>query len=148
MVTAIIGIFSVGAFTIPVGILGAGFEQWVDPGDDDDDEEDEDGEEEKDEEAEAASITGTVVELQKARSRYEGFIGWFSGLPDETKVAIAPDTSFHQMIQEKQAMVANKARTKKDKRKTYRGSLYLFVTGQTKNGHGTTRVCSCRWYIL
>ena len=31
-------------------------------------------------------------------------------------------------------MISTQARTKKEKKKTYRGSLYLFVTGQTKNG--------------
>jgi len=31
VITAIIGIFSTGAFTIPVGILQSGFEHWIDP---------------------------------------------------------------------------------------------------------------------
>ena len=37
VITAVMGIFAVGFFSIPVGILGAGFEEWIGAKDEEDD---------------------------------------------------------------------------------------------------------------
>jgi len=136
IVTAIVGIFSVGAFTIPVGILGAGFEQWIDEsvGDGDEDEEEDEEDEEAVDAALRAEARGAAVELKAARKQYDQFFGWFKALPAETVIAMEPNDQVAAVLREKAASTETRVRSKVDKAKSYRGTIYLFTEGLTPLG--------------
>ena len=66
IITGVIGIFAVGLFGIPIGILGAGFEDWVDGGDDDN----EDGDEEEGKKNDDTAVDMNGIEIARKQKSF------------------------------------------------------------------------------